>query len=136
MPSTTHRAGSDRSRILIVDERDVYRAACAALLRTEGLEVIEVAPGGDVMGAALAFEPHVVLIDAATPAARLRETTRRLRSLASAPTVVLISSAGRERLEACLADLPFLAKADVCAREVLRADLRATDELHSEPESE
>jgi hypothetical protein len=41
-------------RILIIDEHEVYRGACAALLRTEGLEVVDVAPGDEVL--ALAFE--------------------------------------------------------------------------------
>ncbi|HET7378888.1 MAG TPA: response regulator [Gaiellales bacterium] len=135
MPRTHHKGGSSELRILIVDEHDVYRDACAALLRTEGVVVAEVVPAGDVVGLAEALEPHVVLIDAATPLARLRETARRLRSLPSAPTVVLISSAGPDRLDGCLAELPFLAKADVCAQEVLRAHLRGVDEPAADVES-
>jgi CheY-like chemotaxis protein len=121
--------------ILIVDEHDVYRAACAALLRTEGLDVSEAAPGGDVIGLARALEPNVVLVDAALPAVWLRETAQLLRSLPSAPAVVLISTAGRERLDPCLAELPFLAKADVCARELFRALLPGSDKPAPQLES-
>ncbi len=135
MPCTHHRAASRPLRVLIVDEHDVYRAACAALLRTEGLDVAEVLPGIHVIGAALALEPDIVLIDVATPPARLRRTAWQLRSLPSAPTVVLISSAGQDRLDACLAGLPFLAKADVCARAVLRVHLHRTDDPASGLES-
>ena len=135
MSRAHHQGGSSELRILIVDEHDAYRGACAALLRTEGLEVAAVAPHDDVVGLAEAHGPDVVLIDAAAPLAQLCETARGLRSLSSAPTVVLISSAGPERLDGCLAEFPFLAKADVCAEEVLRAHLRATDEPGAETES-
>jgi CheY-like chemotaxis protein len=121
MPRAHDAECAGPQRILIVDEDDVYRAACAALLRTEGLDVSEVLPHGDVLGSARAFEPDVVLIDAATPLAPLRETALQLRSLSPAPVVVLISSAAPDGLDGGLAELPFLAKADVCAREVLRA---------------
>lgn len=112
---------ADRLHVLIVDEHDVYRSACAALLRTEGLDVTEIVPGAPVTSVARALKPCVVLIDAASPFAWLREEARQLRSLPGAPTLMLMSSAGRDRLDDYLADLPFLAKADVCARELLRA---------------
>lgn len=132
MQRTDHKGGSCELRILIVDEHDAYRGACAALLRTEGLEVAEVVPHDDVVGLTEALGPHVVLIDAASHLAQLCETARGLRSLSSAPTVVLISSAGPERLDGCLAEFPFLAKADVRAEEVLRAHLRDADEPGAE----
>ncbi len=136
MRRTPHRAEIPRLRVLIVDEHEVYRAACAALLRTEGLDVAELAPDEDVIGLARAFEPDVVLIDAAAPAARLARTARQLQSLPAAPAVVLISSAGQHRLDPCVADLPFIAKADVSARELLRMVPGNADESSSELQAE
>lgn len=122
--------------VLIVDEHDVYRAACAALLRTEGFDVTEVALGGDIVRRARALEPNVVLIDAAAPAEWLLEVAQLLRSLPSAPAVVLISSAGPDRLDPCLTELPFLAKADVSAEQLVRTALGGSDEAVSQLESE
>ena len=136
MQRTPHRAGIARLRVLIVDEHNVYRTACAALLRTEGVDVAELAPDDDVIGLARAFEPDVVLIDAAAPAARLGRTARQLQSLPATPAVVLISSAGQHLLDPCVADLPFIAKADVSARELLRTMPGHFDESSSELRSE
>jgi CheY-like chemotaxis protein len=116
-------------RILIVDEHEVYRVACAALLLTEGLEVADVAPGDEVLALAGSLQPAVVLLDAAPSAIR---TARQPRSLACHPTVVLTSSAGRDRVDPCLAELRFVAKADIC-REAIAA---ATDEPPERRESE
>ncbi|MGZ6565116.1 MAG: response regulator [Solirubrobacteraceae bacterium] len=108
-------------RILIVDEHEIYRAACAALLRTEGLDVADVKPGDEVIELAGLVEPEVVLLDAGPSAQHLHETVRQLVSLRCSPTVVLISSTGQDRTDPCLAALPFVAKADVCAAVIARA---------------
>ena len=105
-------------QILIVDEHEIYRIACAALLRTEGLDVADVAPGDEVVALARSLQPAAVLLDAAPSAIR---TARELLSLACHPTVVLTSSAGRDRVDPCLADLRFLAKADICREAIARA---------------
>lgn len=112
-------------RILIVDEHEIYRVACAALLRTEGLEVAHVAPGDEVTALARSLQPGLVLLDAAPSAAR---TARQLQSLACHPTVVLTSSAGRDLIDPCLAELCFVAKADICRDSIERAIAAATDE--------
>jgi hypothetical protein len=49
---------------------------------------------------------------------------RRLRALPRPQTVVLMSSASRTAFDTKLDGLPFIAKADLCSTEVLRA-LRA-----------
>jgi CheY-like chemotaxis protein len=110
-------------RILIVDEHEVYRVACAALLRTEGLDVTDIAPGEEVVALACLLQPTVVLLDAAPSAIR---TARRLRSLPCPPTVVLTSSGGRSRVDPRLAELRFVAKADICRGAIERAISAAT----------
>ncbi len=133
-----HRArGRDfdrRLRVLIVDQHEVYRAACAALLRTEGLDVLDAGPGDDIDGLARALEPDVVLIDVAPPVQALRDAVRELGSLPSAPAVLLISSAEPERLERGLDGCLLVAKADVCAREILRLAPGAADGPGAQPE--
>jgi DNA-binding NarL/FixJ family response regulator len=119
--------------ILIVDQHEVYRVACAALLRTEGMEVADVAPGDEVVALAGSLQPAVVLLDVAPSAIR---TARQLRSLPSRPTVVLTSSAGRDRVDPRLAELRFVAKADVCREAIERAMAAATDEPPERRESE
>jgi len=114
-------------RVLIVDAHEVSRAACSALLRTEGLAVTDVAPGDHVIALAQAQKPDVVLIDAG-PGARLRDTAQRLRALACAPLVLLTSSAERDRLDPLIRELPFLAKADICAEAILRTVAAGCDE--------
>ena len=113
-------AGSGPQRILIIDQHEVTRAACAALLRTEGWEVRDVAPGCDVFTLTEAFEPDVVLIDA-TAEARVGDAARQLPRLACAPRIVVTSSAVPEQLHPCLRELPFVAKADICAAAILTA---------------
>jgi DNA-binding NarL/FixJ family response regulator len=114
-------------RVLIVDAHEVSRAACSALLRTEGLFVADVAPGDHVVGLAQALEPEVVLIDAG-PGAPLRDTAQQLRALTRAPLVLLTSSAEHDQLHPLIRELPFLAKADVCAEAILRAVAAARGE--------
>ena len=120
-------------RILIVDEHEIYRVACAALLRTEGVCVADVAPSDEVVGLACSLQPEVVLLDAAPSAVR---TARRLRSLAGRPTVVLTSSAGRDPIDPGLAELPFVAKADVCRDAIVRVIADGADEPFERRESE
>lgn len=123
-------------RILIVDEHEVYRAACRALLRTEGMEVADVAPGQAVIGQADSFKPEVVILDAAPPADELQATVRRLQSVPSTPIVVLTSSAGQDRMDPRLGGLRFLAKADICASAIARVIADETDEPTARRQSE
>jgi len=47
------------TRILLVDDHEISRAALRALLRTEGLHVADVPPGAAAITAAVAFRPDV-----------------------------------------------------------------------------
>ena len=63
----TARSSARPSRILIVDDHEVSRAALRALLRTEGIDVADMRTGGAAVTAAIAFRPDVVVVDV-TPA--------------------------------------------------------------------
>jgi CheY-like chemotaxis protein len=116
-------AGRTRpTRILLVDDHEISRAALRALLRTEGLDVADVPAGDAAITAAIAFRPDVVIVDVtpANPAGFL--TARQLQALPAAPLVVLTSSASRRRFGAQLERHPFIAKADLCARAIENTD--------------
>jgi PleD family two-component response regulator len=114
----TARNGARPSRILIVDDHEVSRAALRALLRTEGIDVADVRTGDAAITAAIAFRPDVVVVDVtpADPAGFL--IARRLQALPDAPAIVLTSSSGRCRFGSHLERHLFIAKADLCARTI------------------
>ena len=58
----TARSSARPSRILIVDDHEVSRAALRALLRTEGIDVADVRTGDAAVTAAIAFRPDVVVV--------------------------------------------------------------------------
>ena len=63
----TARSSARPSRILIVDDHEVSRAALRALLRTEGIDVADMRTGGAAVTAAIAFRPDVVVVDVTPP---------------------------------------------------------------------
>src|ERR1700745_512178 len=73
--------GKQPTRILIVDDHEVSRAAVRALLRTEGIDVAAVGAGVGALPAAFASPPEVVSVDGppADPAGFL--IARQLRAL-------------------------------------------------------
>lgn len=78
--------------------------------------------------------PDVVLIDVGPPP--IRRAVRQLRSRAHGPAIVLTSSAQPRQLHRSLAGLPFLPKADICARAILAAVGLGADEQSPAVESE
>jgi CheY-like chemotaxis protein len=127
MKTARHIHASRPPRVLLVDAHEVSRAACSALLRTQGLSVVDVAPDVDVIALAQELAPDVALVDARSGAGP-RTMAQRLRKLHCAPLVLLTSSAERDRLSAVVARLPFLAKADICAAAIMRAVEQAADQ--------
>jgi CheY-like chemotaxis protein len=106
-------------RVLIVDQHEVSRAAIRALLRTEGLQVVaDVSSGTEALSSGEASSPDVVLIDIGAQRQEALEAARALARLSSAPTVVLTSSA-LPPVDA--GGFAFIAKGDICARQLRRA---------------
>jgi len=111
------------TRILIVDDHEVSRAALTALLHTEGFEVADVRTDDDPIDLAVAFDPAVALVDV-TPERRAGfETASELRALTDPPAVVLTSSAERRRFGSRLEGQLFVAKADLCGAVIIAAIL-------------
>ena len=109
-------------RVLLIDDHEVSRAACRALLRTEGIDVLADLPvGEDGVAAAVELHPEAAIVDVTPEDERGLALARRLRVLRRPPTVVLMSSASRTLFGTKLDGFPFIAKADLCRSEVLTA---------------
>lgn len=114
-------ADAQRLRVLLVDDHDVSRAACRALLRTEGLDVVADVPVGEQAAvAAGAFDPDVAIVDVSPDNEHALKIACQLRMLPGPLTVVLTSSADRASFDAKLEGFGFIAKADICADAVVR----------------
>jgi DNA-binding NarL/FixJ family response regulator len=128
-----HEAPSRRSqpeqlRVLLIDDHEVSRAACQALLRTEGINVVADLPvGEDALAAAVELHPDAAILDVTPNDEHPLQLARRLGSLRRPPTVVLTSSASRTVLDTKLDGLPFIAKSDLCSSEILTAIRRYQD---------
>jgi CheY-like chemotaxis protein len=124
----TASSGARASRILIIDDHEVSRAALRALLRTEGIDVADVRSGDAAITAAIAFRPDVVVVDVtpADPAGFV--IAQRLQALPDAPAVVLTSSSSRCRFGSLLKRHLFVAKADLCARTIENAPTTCGDD--------
>ena len=93
--------GSDRIRILVVDDHVLFRVGIANILGREAdLEIVgEAADSRGAVQAALDTSPDVVLMDLSIPAPGGIETTQRIkRELASCAIVVLATEEDEESL--------------------------------------
>ena len=101
---------------MIVDDHEISRAAISALLRTEGVNVADVATGAAAIEVAIAFRPAVAIVDVTPADAPGFHIANLLRALPDAPTVVLTSSADKRRFASRLDGYRFVAKADLCVQ--------------------
>ena len=108
--------------MLLIDDHEISRAACRALLRTEGIDIVAHLPVcEDAVAATVELHPEAAIIDVTTEDDRALVLARRLRALLRPPTVVLTSSASPTVIGTKLDGFPFIAKADLCSSEVLTA---------------
>jgi DNA-binding NarL/FixJ family response regulator len=106
---------------MIIDDHEISRAACRALLRAEGTDVIaDLRASDQALTAARTLRPDVAIIDV-TPAADTGfAVADGLRALPAPPIVILTSSTDRTQFGARLNGLRFIAKADICAAAIAR----------------
>jgi CheY-like chemotaxis protein len=76
-------------RVLVIDDSEVFQAACRDLLRCipSFVEVGQAATGEDGVSMAQALHPDLVVVDIVLPGIDGLETCRRLRSMTPAPLV-------------------------------------------------
>jgi chemotaxis response regulator CheB len=120
--SAHHPAGGTRpARIVIIDDHEISRAACRALLRTEGLDVVaDLAAGDQPLAAARALRPDVAIIDVTPAAGPGFGIADGLLALPAPPAIILTSSTDRTEFGAELNGHRFIAKADICAAAIAR----------------
>jgi CheY-like chemotaxis protein len=109
--------GTHPTRILIVDDHEVSRAALRALLCTEGMDVADVQTVHAVI-TATAFRQNVAIVDLTPGDPTGFRIAGQLQALPDAPAILLTSSADRHRFGPHLDRYRFLAKADLCARTI------------------
>lgn len=125
--------GTGATRIMIIDDHEISRAAFRALLHTEGMNVVaDLGTSNDALAAACALHPDVAIIDVTPTADTGFAIACGLRALPTPPLVILTSSADRAQLGPQVNVYRFLAKADVSATAV--ATLVSTPE-RAEPDS-
>jgi DNA-binding NarL/FixJ family response regulator len=84
-------------RVLLIDDHEISRAACRALLRTEGVDVVaDQGTGENVIAVVAELGPHVVILAVAPDDDAALDLAQRLRALEVAPSVLLTSSAHQE----------------------------------------
>lgn len=81
-------------RVLVVDDHESFRRAAAAVVEAAGGFVVagSVGTGEESLIAAEAIEPDLVLMDINLAGIDGIEATRKLRSLARPPVVILLST--------------------------------------------
>ena len=81
-----------RTRVLIVDDHDEFRASAAALLEADGFVVVgSAAHGAAALEAVARLQPDVVLLDVQLPGLDGFAVAERLAALEHPPLVVLVS---------------------------------------------
>jgi len=78
-------------RLLVVDDKDVFRRQLRAGLEPEGFEVAEASSGEAALECLPRFRPEVVLMDAKMPGMSGIEATRRLLRSAPQTAVIMLS---------------------------------------------
>jgi len=93
-------------RVVVVDDQLPFRRAMAAVVSaTDGFELVgEAASGEDALKVSAAVEPDLVLMDVHLPGIDGAEATRRLRSSAAPPVVLLLSTHDADAGEALVAE--------------------------------
>ncbi len=102
-------------RIMIIDDHEISRAACCALLRTEGIDVVGAAADDEAIAAAATLRPDAAIVDVTPTVGSGLDIARRLRAQPDQPAVVLTSSADPTRFGSQLDGYLFIAKADICS---------------------
>ncbi len=109
-------------RIVIVDDHAITRAACRALLQTEGGEVLADIPADDAaLRTVVQCRPDVVVFDVKPGDPSGFELSRQIRMLPAAPRVVLTSSADPAEFAGCIECEAFVAKADICFKTLVNS---------------
>src|SRR4249919_785535 len=91
------RPGSDVTRVLLVDDHDLFRTGLANLLEEQGIAVAgQAATGADAVRAARELAPDVVVMDLNLPGITGVEATRRIAVASPLARVVVLTISDRD----------------------------------------
>jgi DNA-binding NarL/FixJ family response regulator len=97
----TRELGTDRVRVLVVDDSELFRTGLQAVLTSEGFEVANAASGEAALRQVGVFRPHVVVMDMGMPGMSGSEATRQILHAAPDTFVMMLTgSEGADVLEA------------------------------------
>ncbi len=109
-------------RAVLIDAHAISRAACRALLRTEGIAVLADLDDGAASVAAIAgLDADVVIIDVSYGSPRGVDIARQLAELPHGARVLVTSCGECPAPGAELEGVPFIPKPEICARSVMAA---------------
>jgi DNA-binding NarL/FixJ family response regulator len=97
----TREESTERLRVLVVDDSELFRTGLRAVLLSEGFDVATAAGGEAAIEQAVGFRPHVVVMDMGMPGISGSEATRRVLEAAPETFVMMLTgSEGADVLEA------------------------------------
>src|SRR4051794_11175020 len=97
----TRERSTDRLRVLVVDDSELFRTGLEAVLLSEGFEVANAAGGEEALAQVGTFDPDVVVMDMGMPGMSGSEATRRILEAAPNTFVMMLTgSEGADVLEA------------------------------------
>lgn len=100
---------------MIIDDHEISKAACRAMLRTEGAEVVaDLGASDQAIAAAAMLRPDVAVIDVTPAANNGFEPAGRLQALPHPPAIIFTSSVDRTTFGVRLNSHRFIAKSDIC----------------------
>ena len=85
-------------RIMVVEDNDLNRKLFCDVLKANGYEVVPVADGGNVLGTARKFMPHLVIMDIQLGSVSGVDLITKLKNdpeLKSAPVLAVTAYAGK-----------------------------------------
>jgi DNA-binding NarL/FixJ family response regulator len=128
---TTRERGTERLRVLVVDDSELFRTGLQALLLSEDFEVVNAASGEAALRQVASFRPDVVVMDMGMPDMSGNEATRRILEAAPGTFVmVLTGSEGADVLEAIRAGASGYQLKGADLTDIVKA-IRATAAGHS-----
>ena len=127
----TRERGTERLRVLVVDDSELFRTGLQALLLSEDFEVVNAASGEAALRQVASFRPDVVVMDMGMPDMSGNEATRRILEAAPGTFVmVLTGSEGADVLEAIRAGASGYQLKGADLSDIVKA-IRATAAGHS-----